>query len=141
MKYHKEYILHRELKDVSNIFKDIKSYGSYHPLIKSVEFIQDEKNGIEKYKIKEQPFNLIPIKIQYLASVHLYKNLIRYKIHGIPFLSPRIEYELFRKDETTTRLNFNLIIEGLPVVRNILMKKMIKEQDALIDTINKKTNT
>ena len=58
MKYHKEYILHRELKDVCNIFKDIKSYGSYHPLIKSVEFIHDEKNEIEKYKIKEQPFIL-----------------------------------------------------------------------------------
>jgi len=140
MKYHKEYILHRNLKDVSNIFKDLKSFGNYHPLIKSVEFADDRKQGFEKYKIKEQPFNLIPIKIQYLASVHLREDLIEYKIHGIPFLYPRIEYQLFYREEAVTRLNFTLIIEGMPIVKNILMNKMIKAQNILIEAINEKTN-
>jgi len=140
VKYHKEYILTRNLIDASSIFKDLKSFGHYHPLIKTVELVDDAEHGASKYIIKEQPFDLISIKIKYSATVHLHKNTIEYKISGIPFLYPNITFQLNQEDEDTTRVSYNLIIKGIPIVKNILMNKMVTAQNELINSINKKAS-
>jgi len=138
MEFVKEYMIRRRLDEVTSIFTDLRLYGDYHPLIRSVDLVQNRSGGSKMFLIHERPFHWLPINIQYAAEITALENIIDYNISKVPLLRPSIRYELRSKSEKLTLITFNLKVEGFPIVRNILLSKMIKAQDALIESINNK---
>jgi len=136
MHINKNYIIQRSLEDSKEIFSDLKKFGQYHPLIKSVELLNSATRKLAEFKITERPFNWMPINIQYNAQVLSGEDLIEYKISGVPLLKPALKYMLEPKDEMLTKINFDLKIKGFPIANRILMFKMVKAQDALVKAIN-----
>jgi len=136
MKIEKHYRLKGKISNVKKILTNLEFYGKLHPLIKSVEIINNKTTECDEYIISEKPYSWIPIQIKYSAKVKSFENKIEYKIEGLPFSTSKITYKLNQLPEEI-QLKFQLVIEGKLIGKSILLKKMIKAQNELINAINK----
>ena len=97
MKRAKNYQIKGELTKVSEILSNLKIYGNLHPLIESVEKLDDEE---EVYTIYEKPFSWLPINLKYRAKVTNTGDLsIKYLISEIPLTTAIIEYDLTKESK------------------------------------------
>jgi len=136
MQIEKEYSLAGNQKEVQNLLMNLEYYGELHPLIKSVESLEDASKEYEEYLIRERPFAWIPFTVQYWAQVKLDKATIEYKIIGLPFTTARIRYNWSPIAEKETEVIFKLQIEGPWIVEKLLGYKMVDAQDQLMKSIN-----
>jgi len=107
------------------------------PLIKDVIPIDTAPGQPLLYRIKEHPFDWLPIQISYKASPVLDKpSKIVYKVFGIPLLNPNITYILSPITANKTEVFFKLKISGLPLATSFLAYKMLAAQDQIFLIIN-----
>jgi len=137
MKFNKDYIIHNKQKTVREIFADLIQYGVFHPLINRVTVLEQLEQSTT-YLISEQPYNYIPINIKYSANKIEVNDSIVYTISGIPLLKPKIIYRFDTVEEDQTTVNFELSIHGVPILKKILLNKMVDAQDQLMESINMK---
>ena len=137
MEIEKSYKVFGKLNKLREILVDLKYYGKLHPLIKSINKIEDESKEHVEYEIKERPYKWIPITIKYYAEVRLRQDLIEYRIKGIPVTKVTIKYTLTEVDKQAIRIRFRLKIENNFVGKKILENKMINAQDLLMTAIKK----
>ena len=138
MEIEKQYNVVGDLAELQNILINIEYYGRLHPLIKAVKKIE---NGSNEYKIKERPYNWIPIHINYLVQVKSFEKRIEYKIIGIPFAKVRIRYSLNQIDKKDTEIIFRLEIDSKLIGKKILGNKMMDAQNQLIKSINEELSS
>jgi len=133
----KTYIANLPLSTIHDILSNLETYGQFHPLITGVEKMPAKKDGHIQYRIKEKPFDSLPMKIQYKAIVKVRPSQIEFEVLELPFTQAYIYYQLKPKTETSTTIDFRLVINSKMPGKRILQRKMFNAQDRLMNAINK----
>ncbi|MCB0664905.1 MAG: hypothetical protein KDC80_03740 [Saprospiraceae bacterium] len=129
------YIIKRNGAEISPILTDLTKYAQYHPLIiKATPFPENPEPG-QLFKIVEQPYPNLPIRVTYRVTVAVQDDIIIYSISGIPFLKPIIKYNLKQMADSETEVTFHLSIRGIRIFAAILEKKIIEAQHILMKRI------
>ena len=135
MRVQKEYMIHIDRTEIIDVLTDITQYASFHPLIISTKKIKNSENENPKFQILERPYYFIPKKVKYFAEVITGENFIEYKISGIPFVKPKITYQLDQLKQKPSILIFKIEIKGI-FIKRLLSNLMVKSQDKLISNVN-----
>lgn len=136
MEKSKTYTINTSSDIITEILKDLQSYGNFHPLIRKVEKLSSSESGT-LYKITERPFKWIPYNIKYTADLTSKNSNIQYEISGMPLTKAYISYQLIQKSKKQTSVQFQLIIASKLPGSRLLLNKMISAQDQLMNSINK----
>lgn len=137
MKIDKQYKVYGQFETIKNYFVDLNYFGKFHPLIKKVDQKGFSSNECSEYKVKEKPFNWLPINIYYSAKVFHFDNIVEYEVVGIPFTKMNIKYVFNKISDNEVHIEFNLVLSGLLIGKSILANKMLSAQDELMNEINK----
>lgn len=116
-------------KSLIELFSDLKEYAKVHPLILNAKGIVTNQN---KYRITENPFRYLPIRISYFVMVNSSTNEIEYSISKIPLSKLTIKYTFLNFDFQTTEIKCLLELKSKLVGKSILFRKIIKAQNELM---------
>jgi len=126
----KSYTLSAPVSSVRSVLTNLEQYGRLHPLITSATKIEKDI-----FKIRERPFRSIPIHINYFARVIDTPDQIKQQVWGLPLVSLEISYSLEEK-ESATQVQVNITATAPPIVRRVLLNKMMAAQDELMRSIS-----
>ena len=136
MKRSKSYKIKGNLEEITDVFADLNRFGDAHPLIYKVEQLK-VIGGDDFYKIFEKLFSWIPININYKARViRPNKTTVEYRVTGIPFTKVHFHYNY--SEGSSDHIIIDLLIEmkGYLPIKDLILKKMIKAQDVIINSID-----
>lgn len=112
---------------VLSILASLTLYCDYHPLIISVEVIDDGK-----VKVVEQPFNWLPIKVNYDAQSLVKGDQVEFEFSKIlRMFQPHFEYSITDSSDGYTFVQLTISVSGFPLGRRLLIKKMDQAQQHL----------
>lgn len=122
------------VKTVHDFYLDLTAFGESHPLIREANCISTG-NYCYQYQIIERPFLWIPYNIEYKAEIEnpAYLGEIIYHITEIPRLKPTLTFQFEKQSDSQTRITINVQVEGNPLLRKFLAKKIMKAQYAVIE--------
>ena len=136
----KTYILQGDTQQVMNILANLKHFGELHPLIRKVERIESENENNNVFKVKEQPFEWIPIHINYTAKVNITEEHVIYDVEGLPHAPIQLKYTFQKLPNHQVKITFHLSIQGKLPGKRFLHYKMLKAQDHLMEAMQEKLN-
>lgn len=132
----KQYSINKPIDKVQAILSNLKSFAEIHPLILAV-YPLDNYNS---YTIKEKPYPWLPIKVNYKARVSTNANEIVYEISELPLTTATIKYQLYQEIGESTIIDFHLQVNSKMLGKKILVNKMMKAQDAVMEALEKFKN-
>lgn len=125
------FVTNKSITETKSNFTDLKKYVCLHPLMLKTDLVETAT-----YKLYEQPFAWLPLRITYFANVIENKNNVTYLIMGIPLTKARFDYTFVETGPISTTIDLTIQLNGLPLVNHIIMKLMIDAQHTIFEKLN-----
>ncbi len=128
----REYKVNHQINTVKEVLVNLTIFGRFHPLIKAVDLSLANNH----YRVREQPFNALPITINYTCAIVTEGSDVKYQISGIPILNPYLVFRLTQVTDSETLVACYIRVSSVPIFASLLLKKMFAAQEDLWAEVN-----